>query len=192
MKECDIRNAVLIYLGLQYENDPETVIIEELGLCQGKARVDIAVVNGSIHGFEIKSDQDTLKRLRSQVEIYSRSLETVTLVVGSRHLDESLTSIPKWWGVIVAKEVSGNLHLNIGRKGKLNPCLDPLAVVQLLWRNEAFEALRELDLHRGLSNKPRIVLWKKLVQLLSIDDLKCLIGNTIKSRGNWRSGCQPA
>ncbi len=192
MKDFDIRQVVLSDLGRDYKNDPDTVIIEELGLCQGEARVDIAVVNGSIHGFEIKSDQDTLKRLPGQVEIYSRSLDFITLVVGNRHLDQALKVIPKWWGVIVAKEKSGQMHLKMRRKGKSNPCLDPFAVVQLLWRDEAFQALKERDLHRGLANKPRITLWKKLVEHLPIEELVALVMSILKSRENWRSGYQQA
>jgi hypothetical protein len=192
MKDSDIRQAILLKLELEYSSDPDTLIIEELGLCQGEARVDIAVVNGSIHGFEIKSDQDTLKRLPNQVEIYSRSLDSVTLVVGNRHLAQSLKVVPKWWGVIVAKENSGQIHLNMRRKGKSNPCLEPYAVVQLVWRDEAFEALKELGLHGGLRNKSRTILWKKLTELLPIEELNALVGNILKSRENWRSGYQQA
>lgn len=192
MNDTDIRQVVLSDLGREYESDPDTVIIEELGLCQGEARVDIAVVNGSIHGFEIKSDRDTLKRLPGQIQIYNRSLDSVTLVVGSRHLYQTLEIIPKWWGVIVAREKSGQMHLKMRRKGKPNPCLDLSSVVQLLWRDEAYEALKERGLHRGLSNKPRTILWKKLTELLSIEELKALIGNALKSRGNWRSDYQQA
>ena len=189
MKDSDIRHTVLAALGSKYKSDLDTVIIEELGLCQGDGRVDIAVVNGAIHGFEIKSNEDTLRRLPGQIEIYSRTLETVTLVVGNKHLEQALKVIPKWWGVVVAKEKSGQSHLRTKRKCKSNPCLDPFAVVQLLWRNEAFEALRERGLHGGLISKPRGVLWNRLVECLPLDELMALIRNIIKSRVNWRSDC---
>lgn len=192
MKDYDIRQVVLSDLGREYESDPDTVVFEELGLCQGEARVDIVVVNGLIHGFEIKSDQDTLKRLPSQVEIYSRTLDCVTLVVGNRHLDQALKVIPKWWGVFVAKEKSSRIRLKMRRKGKSNPCLDPFAVVQLLWRDEAFEALKERGLHRGLANKPRTILWKKLAEHLPMEELGSLVRRILKSRKNWRSGYQQA
>jgi hypothetical protein len=191
MKDSDIREVLLSDLGRQYKNDPDTMIIEELGLCQGEARVDIAVVNGSIHGFEIKSEQDTLKRLAGQAASYSRVLESITLVVGSEHLDEALKIIPKWWGVIVAREKRrGQLHLKKRRKGKLNPSLDPFAIVQLLWRDEAFEVLKKLDLHKGLANKPRTILWNKLAKHLTTDELLVLVRNLLRSRENWRSGYQ--
>jgi hypothetical protein len=37
----------------------DTVIVDELGLAHAKARIDIAVINGFVHGFEIKSATDT-------------------------------------------------------------------------------------------------------------------------------------
>jgi hypothetical protein len=191
IKDSDIRQVVLSDLRREYESDPDTLIIEELGLCQGDARVDIAVVNRSIHGFEIKSNEDSLKRLPGQVEIYSRTLESVTLVVGNKHLDQAVKIIPKWWGVIVAKEKSGQSLLKGRRRSRSNPCLDPLSVVQLLWRNETLEILKQLDLHRGLANKPRFVLWNRLVEHVTDRELMSFIGSTLKARGNWRSDCLP-
>ena len=43
---------------------------------------DIAVINCSIHGYEIKSDLDTLMRLPQQLEFYAMTLQKLTLVVG--------------------------------------------------------------------------------------------------------------
>lgn len=190
MKDIDIRQILLSDLDQKYRSDPDTVIIEELGLCQGISRVDIAIVNGSIHGFEIKSDQDTLKRLPGQVEIYSRSLDEVTLVVGSKHLKEAMNLVPKWWGIITAKETEETTNLSMRRKRKPNPSPDPFAIVQLLWREEVFQALEERGLHRGLASKPRTVLWNKLAECLSFEELGSLVRFTLKSRGNWRSDFQ--
>jgi hypothetical protein len=54
------------------------IIIDELGLCRGTVRVDIAVVNGVLKGYEIKGDQDTLRRLASQAATYNRIFDTMT------------------------------------------------------------------------------------------------------------------
>ena len=80
IKDIDIRQVLLKKLSAEYRYDPDTIIIEELGLCQGEARIDLALVNGFIHGYEIKSERDTLERLPSQIEIYCRTLDTVTIV----------------------------------------------------------------------------------------------------------------
>ena len=60
------------------------------------------VVNGSLKGFEIKSDRDTLKRLGRQSEIYSKVFDTITLVTSECHLTPALDLIPAWWGIEIA------------------------------------------------------------------------------------------
>ncbi|WP_319407475.1 sce7726 family protein [uncultured Desulfosarcina sp.] len=190
-KDIDIRKSVLTELNQKYLNDSETMIIEELGLCQGDARIDVAVVNGSIHGLEIKSDQDTLKRLPGQIEIYNKTLDRVTLVVGSKHFDQAVKIIPRWWGVTLATNISNKIKLRVNRKANSNPGLDPSAVVQLIWRDEALSALKDRDLHRGFSNKPRSEIWNKLVTSLQTEELLELVREILKSRENWRSALQP-
>ncbi|MDA8118743.1 MAG: sce7726 family protein, partial [Gammaproteobacteria bacterium] len=74
----------------------DTVVLDELGICRGEVRVDVAVVNGEIHGYEIKSDRDSLRRLASQVELYSKVLDQATLVAGERHFDAAAALLPEW------------------------------------------------------------------------------------------------
>ena len=95
----DVREALHAKVLLAHRDDPHTLVVDELGLCEGEARVDIAVVNGFIHGFEIKSERDTLERLPHQVEVYSLVLDRVTLVVAENHAAHAMEVIPDWWGV---------------------------------------------------------------------------------------------
>ncbi|WP_168198409.1 sce7726 family protein [Crassaminicella thermophila] len=53
-------------------SDPTTKLIHEMDVCFGTSRIDIAVINGKIHGYEIKSEQDTLDRLPAQIESYNK------------------------------------------------------------------------------------------------------------------------
>lgn len=55
--DSDIRPVLRSRLRLKHANDTDTVVIEELGLCRGQVRVDVSVVNGLLHGYEIKSDR---------------------------------------------------------------------------------------------------------------------------------------
>ena len=187
MNEIEIRQALLVQLGQDYQSDPDTIIVEELGLCQGEARIDIAVMHSTFLGFEIKSEHDTLNRLPRQVKIYGKILEQVTLVTCEKHLSKSLKIIPNWWGVIIAKAVYGKVNLHICRECASNPSLDPSAVVQLLWREEAYNALKQRGLHRGLATKPRKVLWRTLVDHTSLEELLFTIRRQLLSRTNWRA-----
>ena len=69
VSDAEIRPALRERLIRRHANEADTVLIEELGLRRGKVRVDLTVVNGSLHGFEIKSDRDSLRRLAAQVDL---------------------------------------------------------------------------------------------------------------------------
>jgi len=68
MNDAQIRIATKRALFAQHMGDAETVILEELGIQHGLSRIDLAVVNGELNGFELKSDKDTLARLPEQAE----------------------------------------------------------------------------------------------------------------------------
>jgi len=103
-----------------HEGEPDTLIRHEVGLCASERRVDMAVVNGEFIGYEIKSDEDTLVRLSGQAEAYSRVLDRAVLVTTRRHIDAALRELPEWWGVIVATEDGGNVHLCFVRSPSRN------------------------------------------------------------------------
>ena len=86
MRDRDVRKALHHKVLKEHHGDTNTLVLDELGLRHGVARVDVAVVNGYLHGFEIKSDSDTLDRLPSQVTIYNAVLDRATLVVGEKHI----------------------------------------------------------------------------------------------------------
>ena len=71
--DSDIRAVPRSSLFFKHLDEADTVVIEELGLCRGQVRVDVAVVNGLLHGYEIKSDRDSLRRLGVQVEVYGKA-----------------------------------------------------------------------------------------------------------------------
>src|SRR5262249_26817602 len=79
--DSGIRPGLRSWLRLKHADESDTVLIEELGLCRGRVRVDVAVVNGLLHGYEIKSDRDSLRRLAGQVEVYGKVLDRATLVI---------------------------------------------------------------------------------------------------------------
>src|SRR5438270_1085296 len=142
MRDADVRHVLRRLLRTTYGSDANTLIVEELGLCSGSVRADMAVVNGSLKGYEIKSERDKLDRLLAQAEIYSRVFDTVTVVVADRHFKAAEALVPSWWGIDLASPL-GNSDVTIEpvRDECANPDLDPSALVQLLWRNEALALL---------------------------------------------------
>jgi hypothetical protein len=84
----EIRSALHKKKLKRYHDCPDTLVIDELGLAHGKNRIDIAVLNGFVHGYEIKSSKDTLSRLPAQFDEYRRSLEKISIVAAKNHMDD--------------------------------------------------------------------------------------------------------
>lgn len=190
-KDTDIRSMVLEHLQKQYAGATDTMIIEELGLCNGWARVDLAVVNGLLHGFEIKSDRDTLSRLPGQIDTYGSVLERVTIVVGRQHLISALELVPEWWGIDVAKmQVDGPVTLLEIREPEDNPKLDLLATAKLLWREEALALLEQAGAATGFRSKTRAQLYERLVEVADPSWLKAAVYQQLRSRTSWRVDAQ--
>jgi hypothetical protein len=186
-----IRGALKEILLVANRQDPEALILEELGLRHGATRVDMVVVNGSLHGFEVKSDSDSLKRLPRQVKMYSEILDYATLVVGVRHADKAQQTIPSWWGVKLAdRNPDGTVRLEDLRQPTPNPSPDGLAISKLLWREEALAFLEELGAADGVRSKPRREVYARLAQTAPLDGLRARVRRQFKSRTDWRSGVQ--
>jgi hypothetical protein len=166
---------------------PDSILLEELGICRGQVRIDIAVVNGSVHGYEIKSDRDSLRRLAGQVELYSRVLDSATLVVGDRHLAEALKFLPKWWGVLRVEETSGPPRFRAVRRAANNPHRDSRSLVELLWLDDALVLLEAADAARGVRGKPRCVVWDRVCEKLSIDEIALAVRSRLKARAPQKS-----
>lgn len=168
-------------------------IIEELGVHHGTARIDIALINGTMHGYEIKSDRDTLDRLPEQVNEFNTVFDKLTLVVGRRHLYRAMHIVPDWWGVVVAKIDSNNrLVFQTIRKPDNNKEQVGVSIAGLLWRKEALQILKERNEANGLLSKPRKVIYARLADILDIETLKKTVSTLLVSREHWRPGVQLA
>jgi hypothetical protein len=186
MRDREIRAALRHQIEDVYRNDDGTLIIDELGLCEGDARIDVAVVNGELTGYEIKSEADTLQRLPHQVNVYSRLLDQVTVVSSKRHLDKAKSMVPEWWGLSEATEITGEISFEVIREPQQNPSVDPFAVVQLLWKDEALMLLTQLGIHKGMRSKTRPLVWKRLCEATTLPELSALVRQQLKARRNWR------
>lgn len=181
----EIRTA----LRRKLERDPlhrGATLIDELGLLQGDSRIDLAVLNGSLEGYEIKSARDTLKRLDLQIPAYNMVLDYVSIVASPNHLDGLQSLLPHWWGVFVAQPEGSELTVETVKQPDLNPIVDPKALVQLLWRDEALEELQRRGRAQGIASKPRNHIWHRLVEHTTLEELKELVREKLKSRLDWR------
>lgn len=187
-RDCDIRLALEQKLLNEHGDEPDTLIRHEVGICAGKRRIDVALVNGELAGYEIKSDVDTLSRLEGQAEAYSNVLDRAILVTTERHLLDALNKIPDWWGVLVVHIERDNMQLNAFRQSGMNKKHDAFSLAQLLWKDEALTELRSRELGRGLANKARYYVWEALADALTVDELRSIIRGRLKARLEWPGG----
>jgi hypothetical protein len=187
-KDFHIRTALKRELLALHADDPGTAIIEELGILHGASRIDLAVVNGVMHGYELKSDRDTLIRLPEQVQAFAAVFDYVTLVAGERHVRHAVEIIPDWWGVRSARFDSGNLLFCDLKLPMTNPSPDPMSVARLLWRQEALDLIREVRGSNTVRFKSRERIYAELVAVASCGYLRDAVRRRLKNRTDWRSG----
>ena len=191
LSDPEIRQGLRSLLRKKHSGKPQTVFIEELGISQGRARIDMAVVNGQLHGYEIKSDRDSLRRLPDQVELYSRVVDKATLVVGDRHLAESSILVPEWWGILrVASSVRG-LQFKTVRRGRRNPNVEARSLVELLWRTDAINLLEQRGVAHGVRSKPRRAVWDKICEYFEAKEIAVAVRDHLRARATQQDPLQP-
>lgn len=191
MRDADVRAAVRRKLEAEHLGDPDTLIVDEMGVWSGTVRIDIAVINGEICGYELKSDRDTLTRLPLQADVYSRVFDKVTLVVGERHAQKARALIPKWWGVTLARVRGGELKLIDDRKPRSNPARDPYLVAELLTKEEAIAVLVEHGLADGWRSKKVREIHQRLATELPLATLSERVRTTLRARQDWLGNSCP-
>jgi hypothetical protein len=172
---------------------PDTLVLDELGLKHGRCRADIAVINGQLIGYEIKSNEDCLRRLVEQIKAYSDVFDRATVVVGTKHAEAVYSLVPEWWGIIVSHRGSrGAIWFETARAASLNEGIDLFSVAQLMWKNEAADILTELGTSQKELRQRRAVLYEFLVELLSPAELRRRVRDCLKNRRNWRCPTPPS
>lgn len=171
----------------RHHANESTLVVDELGILNGKCRADIAVINGHLVGFEIKSDEDSLVRLDEQVEAYNAVFDRSTLIVGPKYVNGVQKIIPEWWGITIC--IPGQRStacFETLRTAKENPQINPVSVARLLWRDEAAEILSQKNVLPGILRKPRAVLYECLAEIVNLHELRKVVREALKKRKNWR------
>lgn len=189
LKDPDIREVLYMKFMLhdEFVHDPTTIVVDELDVCSGAARIDVAVVNGKLHGFEIKSERDNLDRLPSQIEFYNKTFDTITLVVSKSHLAKARSIIPKWWGIECVTNSNTGAMIKTIRKPKKNSKVEALELTQLLWKDELLELLRMYDITKGVKSKTRLQLGKIVSDSIDLIQISDFVRRKLKARTIWRA-----
>ncbi|MEO6065365.1 MAG: sce7726 family protein [Lysobacterales bacterium] len=178
-RDGDVRTLLKRHLAEFHSSSP-TLILDELGLCEGDVRVDVAAINGELSGFEIKSPADSLARWPKQRRVYSKVLDRAWLVAPEESLQAAQP--PAWWGMIRIVETANQLGIRVLRDAKPNPSPDALAIAQLLWHAEALGVLERRGLARGVRSKRRALAWQRIVEMLTLDEIRSEVRAALQAR----------
>jgi hypothetical protein len=160
---------------------PGVLVIDELGIGGGRVRADVAALSAdSWVGVEVKGERDTLARLGRQVEVYSQVFDICELVVAEEHVGAA-DKIPSWWGL----RIVGAGGERVERVGAQGPEVSALVRAQLLWRDEALDALRAAGGGRGMSKSARGYIWEALAETLELRELSEVVRTALGAREGW-------
>ncbi len=188
-----IRDALIAKRLGHHVDDDNSLVVHELGLAHARRRIDVAVINGVLHGYEIKSAVDSLDRLSDQLEMYGQSLQKLTLVVADRHVEKAVESAPSWVGVLRAFQgVRGAVHFEVLRRTRRNPSVDRYVMAHLLWREEAQAILAGQGASKSDLRAPRAVLYEALTKTVTENQLTACIKAAMMQRRTWRDHSRPS
>ena len=154
MLDKDIREPLFDYLDERYG---KVRTIEEKTIGNSRADV-IAVVEGELLGFEIKSDSDTYTRLKTQIRDYERFCDRCFIVVGEKHTQVE-SHVPDHWGIIFVNEE----NVIVEREAITCPKVSIYNQMDLLWRNE-LAAIQEKEGLPKLAGTKRRLIYERLIR----------------------------
>ncbi|QKG59129.1 sce7726 family protein (plasmid) [Hymenobacter sp. BRD128] len=124
---------------------PCTAVLDELPIGNtigAMTRADVvALGDGYLHGYEIKGDSDTLKRIPLQVNCYGHVFSAINFVVVEKHVGKLPPLVPTWVGLWVAS--AG--QLTCARVAGPNPAQSKTWLAGLLWQAELVALLKRHD-----------------------------------------------
>ena len=144
-------------------DDPDAIVLHEFPLSRGERRADIARVNGTLAGFEIKSARDSLARISGQAKAYEEVFEQMTAVISSCHLRSLRKHLPTKWGILVADQSAGAIVFREVRKCSRNSHQKSRTLVRVLWKPECVKILRSCGV-KVERNASVARMWKLLEQ----------------------------
>lgn len=186
MRDIDIRSNIKDSLLYKYYHDGESRVVEEMTLPVAKARIDMAVINGHLHGFEIKSASDTLQRLPSQLIAYSKVFDYLSVVTEEKYHKKVLDILPDWVGLYVCSTKNGECKIKQIKSGTLNKSKEGFFIAKLLWRDELIKVLLENNIPFKMKDR-NWILAEILSANISLNNLSKTVRAILKKRDTWKT-----
>lgn len=185
MRDQDIRLLLHNTELLKYKQDKNSRIVEEMNLPAVYARIDLAVINGHLHGFEIKSASDTLQRLPAQLEAYSKVFDYLYIITEGKYSQRILEIAPGWIGVFVCQTHKGLTQLKKLRPARRNKNTESFYLAKLLWREEIIAVLNDFNIKYSKKDR-NWLLCELLANNIPITSLSKIVRSKLKERTDWK------
>lgn len=175
-----IRDVLVVHLRARQSR---ARFVKEMGMNHGAARIDLAVIDATLDGYEIKSAHDDLRRLGGQAVAYGQVFDRLTLVGTERHLERASSEVPSWWGLTIVDVGRSSVHSV--RPADSNPAADPSSIARLLWRSELDGYFESRTGRRPSGATP--ALRERLVAETSPAEVRALVRQCLTTRTSWRA-----
>ncbi|WP_353228496.1 sce7726 family protein [Pseudomonas qingdaonensis] len=155
----------------------DAVIINEMVVANWSRRADMAVANGRLYGFEIKSQFDSLRRLPGQLESFQEHFDKVVVVAAPKFISAIERDYPDSIGILEVSLSSGRPRLRQVRAGRINEVKDIAKLASLITKAELERFLRvngvsdDANLSRSEMVKK---LYAKHIKKLRLYVLSCI------------------
>jgi hypothetical protein len=142
-------------------------------------------MNGVMHGFEIKSDSDSLSRLPDQIDAYEGVFDLITVVVGKRLFRAVEAELPRHCGIILASRTDGKVKLTHKRKARKNPNQRRRDLARIMWKDEALQLLRTANYKGVTSRSSANKVWDAVAETFDTATLSLAVRQAIKLRRGY-------
>ena len=167
---------------LKKSSKPPRAILEELRVHNGNAIADVVAAYKYLHCYEIKSDRDSIERVKKQAIYYDLVFRKTTLVTTEKHAARAAKFTPEHWGIVVARCKDGKVIFSSKRKAEMSPHFNKELALLTLWRPE-LAALAEPISSSNLNKLSR----KNLAELLANNLSEIKISEDISKQLVFRS-----
>ncbi len=177
MLDKDMREPLFDYLEEFYG---KIRIFEEKNAGASRADV-IGAIDGSLLGFEIKSDNDSYTRLKTQTKDYDKFCDINFLVIGKSHEKQAEFHIPSYWGIICIYEENGKIQVEMQQIPGYNPNVSVRRQIEFLWRPELYQIQKWNDMPE-YKHKSKEFVRDKIVEKVPEAKLKRQITDLLFER----------
>ena len=183
IRDRDIREQIKDTYLKGFYDDPQSEVMDEFGIMWGESIVDIAVINGSLHAYEIKSEVDNLSRFSKQFNLYSKVFDYLNIITHEKNISILEKNYEMdGWGIYVVSNIQGVIDIRKIKKPHTNPSVNIFSLCHILWKDEAISILETKGIRKGISNKNRKQLYEIICENIKPKEIKKHVRNKIKSR----------